>query len=376
MGSCVSAKVVDTSGEEFSDFFKEKKKEDQDPKYIGWLNDIKRVARPSYHPLHITAPPDSEPVRNIEKVFRFKRFVAAGSSGKVYEVVEIISGIVRACKVFNKKKMVFMSGRKIKKARNNIVGEIKMGLALKHPNIVSVHDAFENSRFVFVITEMMQGREMFDFVVGRKTFFEADAVHMVKQVSSALAYMHTKGVIHRDLKPENIMLKKEHVDGQQVDIKLIDFGFSRTLKFNAKTTSVVGSPYYVAPEVSTCTGYDASADMWSLGIVTYVLLSGMRPYPARGPSGENDAPELDSKEWKDISDLAKDFVSKLLRVTPSQRMTAVEALEHKWLRSDLDVKLLSTKNLSSFVSTTTERSSETTEESKRAIDEELSASYP
>ncbi|MBA0831836.1 hypothetical protein Goarm_016268 [Gossypium armourianum] len=168
---------------------------------------------------------------------------------------------------------------------------------------------------------------------GRYT--EDDAKAIVVQILSVVSFCHLQGVVHRDLKPENFLFTS---GGEDADMKLIDFGLSDFIRPDGRLNDIVGSAYYVAPEVLH-RSYSLEADIWSIGVITYILLCGSRPFWARTESGIfrsvlRSDPNFDDLPWPSVTPEAKDFVKRLLNKDYRKRMTAVQALTHPWLRDD------------------------------------------
>jgi serine/threonine protein kinase len=201
--------------------------------------------------------------------------------------------------------------------------EYKIMTSMNHPYIVRCYDAKETDTQVFLFLELMEGGELFDKIIEMSKFSEAMAAEVSYNVLGALNYMHSKGIIHRDLKPENMLIAKKGDIGQ---IKLTDFGLSKMIDEQSTIMKTAcGTPAYVAPEVlnNKGHGYDHKVDVWSMGVIIYILLCGFPPF-----YGSNDS-QLFSKikrgdykflkpYWDPISAEAKDFVKKMLVVDPKQ----------------------------------------------------------
>jgi len=215
--------------------------------------------------------------------------------------------------------------------------EIEIMQQVAHPNIIKLRQVFENEKkYVYLVMELVTGGELFDRIVDKSQYGEKDAALLTKKMVDALKYLHERKIAHRDLKPENILLANQMSD---TDVKLADFGLSRMIDESTMMKTACGTPTYVAPEVLKATGYGPEVDMWSIGVITYILLCGFPPFYGdtipemfeQIMSGTFDYPE---EYWETISDHAKDFINKLLKVNPSERMTAVAALEHPWLANN------------------------------------------
>lgn len=205
---------------------------------------------------------------------------------------------------------------------------------LDHPNIIKLYDVFEGTRHLHLVQELCTGGELFDRIIARGHYSEHDAAVLVRKILLAVKHCHDRDICHRDLKPENFLFQTKAEDAE---LKVIDFGLSRMddgLSAGVMTTRV-GTPYYIAPEVLG-RHYDKSCDLWSIGVITYILLCGYPPFygdtdPEIFASVRAGRYDFDSPEWTYVSNEAKDFISNLLLLKPSQRLTAEEALRHPWL---------------------------------------------
>lgn len=215
--------------------------------------------------------------------------------------------------------------------------EVKMLKALSgHKHLVKFHDACEDSNNVYIVMELCEGGELLDRILSRGGKYpEDDAKVIIKQILNVVAFCHLQGVVHRDLKPENFLFTSRNEDA---DMKLIDFGLSDFIRPEERLNDIVGSAYYVAPEVLH-RSYSSEADMWSIGVITYILLCGSRPFWARTESGIFRAvlradPNFDDLPWPTVSPEAKDFVKRMLNKDYRKRMTAAQALTHPWLQDE------------------------------------------
>eukprot|EP01113_Clastostelium_recurvatum_P017422 TRINITY_DN2044_c0_g1_i1.p1 TRINITY_DN2044_c0_g1~~TRINITY_DN2044_c0_g1_i1.p1 ORF type:complete len:496 (+),score=141.35 TRINITY_DN2044_c0_g1_i1:84-1490(+) len=210
--------------------------------------------------------------------------------------------------------------------------EIQIMQKLRHKNIIQLIDKYETPTELFLVLELVNGGELFDKIVEKGFYSEEDAAKLVYQILDGVSYMHRHGVVHRDLKPENLLCAGK--DGEVC--KIADFGLSKDMSTGNLQTSC-GTPSYVAPEVLSGGTYDAECDLWSVGVITYVLLCGFTPF-----YGETQRELFDritradysfpSPEWDEISPAAKDFVKKVLLLNPHERLSAQNALEHPWLK--------------------------------------------
>ncbi|XAR73961.1 Non-specific serine/threonine protein kinase [Bertholletia excelsa] len=220
--------------------------------------------------------------------------------------------------------------------------EVKILRALTgHDNLVQFYDAYEDNESVYIVMELCEGGELLDRILSRGgKYTEDDAKAVLIQILNVVSFFHLQGVVHRDLKPENFLFTSKDENSQ---LKAIDFGLSDFVKPDSKLNDIVGSAYYVAPEVlHRC--YSTEADIWSIGVIAYILLCGSRPFWARTESGIFRSvlkadPSFDELPWPSLSSDAKDFVKRLLNKDPRKRMTAAQALSHPWIKNSNDIKV-------------------------------------
>jgi calcium/calmodulin-dependent protein kinase I len=218
----------------------------------------------------------------------------------------------------------------VKNKPEMLTNEVDILLRVKHPGIIGLMDLFDTPDKMMLCMELVSGGELFDRIVEREQFTEPEARGVMQQLFDALQYLHAQGIVHRDLKPENLLLANDKDD----IIKIADFGLSKIYTEEMMSTAC-GTPGYVAPEILQCEGYDRQIDMWSAGVIMYILLCGYPPF-----YNENDGRlfdsimagqyEFHSPYWDNISSQAKDLIKKLLVVNPKQRLNATQALEHEW----------------------------------------------
>ncbi|KAM3690811.1 hypothetical protein ACB098_09G151500 [Castanea mollissima] len=220
--------------------------------------------------------------------------------------------------------------------------EVKILRALSgHKNLVQFYDAYEDDDNVYIVMELCNGGELLDRILSRGgKYSEEDARVVMVQILSVVAYCHLQGVVHRDLKPENFLFTSKD---ENSPLKAIDFGLSDYVKPDERLNDIVGSAYYVAPEVLH-RSYQTEADMWSIGVIAYILLCGSRPFWARTESGIFRAvlkadPSFEEAPWPSLSPDAIDFVKRLLNKDYRKRLTAAQALSHPWLANHHDVKI-------------------------------------
>ncbi|KAK4734770.1 hypothetical protein R3W88_009031 [Solanum pinnatisectum] len=255
--------------------------------------------------------------------------------------------------------------------------EVKILKALSgHQNLVKFYDAFEDANNVYIVMELCEGGELLDRILSRGgRYTEEDAKSIVVQILNVVAFCHLQGVVHRDLKPENFLFAKKDEDSP---MKVIDFGLSDFIKPDQRLNDIVGSAYYVAPEVLH-RSYSIEADMWSIGVITYILLCGSRPFWARTESGIFRSvlradPNFEDSPWPAVSAEARDFVKRLLNKDHRKRMTASQALTHPWLRTEnpfIPLDILIFKLVKSYIRTSPLKRAALKALSKALTEEEL-----
>ncbi|KAI9021846.1 kinase-like domain-containing protein [Hyaloraphidium curvatum] len=215
--------------------------------------------------------------------------------------------------------------------------EIAILTQLHHPNVIQLLDWFETKEHVCLVFEQAAGGELFDRIEQLGHYTERDAACIAAVLCNALAYVHAKGVLHRDLKTHNVLFSGPEFDSR---IVLVDFGISKQLRGPTDFTTTVGmgTPSFTAPEVIEGVKYTSKCDDWSMGVLAHHLLCGYGPFDGGVDymdilAKQAKGPQFDSEEWKPISAEAKDFVKRLLTISPRKRMTAAEALDHPWIRN-------------------------------------------
>jgi len=257
--------------------------------------------------------------------FSIEKYISKGQFGKVFTCKQTFSDQTYAVKIYYGKAK-----------KTSVQNEVSILTQLNHKNIVKVIGVDINSDNPTVVMEFLSGGELFTFIQQtRGNVLESVCVTIIKQIVSAVAFIHSKNILHLDLKPENVLF----VDNDSWDLKLIDFGHSKKVFPNEVVTDVGGTVDYLAPEVIQSGGKVGKwSDMWSLGVIAYMLLVGEYPF-----SGENDretCQNICSSDWYGDSLLqgrkslvAANFVTRLLTIDVSKRMTAIDALNHDWLKS-------------------------------------------
>jgi len=228
-----------------------------------------------------------------------------------------------------------------------LMREIEIMKKVDHPNILKLYEVFESKNYLHLVLEHVTGGELFNHIVTRGEYSEKDASSIVRQIISAVAYLHTNNIAHRDLKPQNLLCSS--TDGN--DIRVADFGLSKMFGNGESLKTCCGSPEYVAPEVLECKSYSKACDMWSVGIITYVLLTGRFPFWHKNKSQLYDLIRYANYGWPpglEISTEAQDLISHLLDKSPDKRYTAEQALQHQWI-AGTGQEIANTKRLTSPV---------------------------
>ncbi|XP_074558753.1 CDPK-related kinase 3-like [Curcuma longa] len=292
--------------------------------------------------------------KNIESKYEIGKEVGKGHFGNTCLARAKkgeLKGQLVAIKIISKAKMTTAI------AIEDVRREVKILKSLAgHANLVKFYEAYEDEINVYIIMELCGGGELLERILSRGgKYTEKDAKVIVIQILSVIAFCHLQGVVHRDLKPENFLFTTKD---ENAPMKIIDFGLSDFIRPDERLNDIVGSAYYVAPEVLH-RSYSTEADMWSIGVITYILLCGSRPFWARTESGIFRAvlradPNFDESPWPAISLEAKDFVRRLLNKDYRKRMSAAKALSHPWLRDEhhqtpLDIQIY--KSVKSYLRT-------------------------
>jgi len=260
----------------------------------------------------------------VEDFYEFGKEIGKGGFSVVYKAKEISTGKHFAIKRIQKDE----EGVDIELLKR----EIYIMKKVDHPNILKLYEVYEDDDHFFLVLELVEGLELFDKIVDRGNYSESDAANIVKQILEAVRYLHKEGIVHRDLKPENLLSAGE---GENEVVKVADFGFAKNFGEEKLVTSC-GSPGYVAPEVLTDDTYTNAVDMWSVGVIIYILLSGYPPFYDESPPKifkkiTEAKYDFDDPVWEDISDLAKDLIKKLLIKDPNERLSAKKCLKHPWI---------------------------------------------
>nr|BAB82378.1 myosin light chain kinase [Physarum polycephalum] len=199
---------------------------------------------------------------------------------------------------------------------------------LDHPQTVRLKEVFNSDDVCIIVQELVNGGELFERISEQGVFSEKYANKFFRDLLLVVKYLHEQGIVHRDLKPENIMLSDQ---SEEAVLKLIDFGASKFAQHDKAINGVRGTPPYMAPEIFAYQSYGKPVDMWSLGVILYVILSGMFPYDPE--ERRFDCPFI-SPEFDEISESAQDILLKLMEINPEKRYTVDQALEHPWVTGE------------------------------------------
>ncbi|KAK8571549.1 hypothetical protein V6N12_027634 [Hibiscus sabdariffa] len=266
---------------------------------------------------------------NILEKYEIGEELGRGEFGITYQCVHLETKEIYACKKISKAKL------KTDIDVEDVTREVEIMMHLpKHPNLVSFREAFEDNDAVYLVMELCRGGELFDRIVAKGHYTERAAAKVIKTILEIVKVCHRHGVVHRDLKPENFLLADE---SEAAPIKVIDFGLSIFYEPGERFSDIVGSPYYMAPEVLR-RNYGKEIDIWSTGVILYILLCGVPPFWADTEEGIAHAiirGEIDFERdpWPKISEEAKDLVTCMLDPNPYTRMTVQEVLEHTWIQN-------------------------------------------
>lgn len=273
---------------------------------------------------------DSKSYTDIQKYYNFIKVLGSGRYGTVREAAK--KGMSPA--LLSNYAVKSLSKADIAQDLMYYRRELEILMHVDHPNIVNFFEVYEDEAYIHIVMELCSGGDLFDHLNLVGSFSEQAAVEITKQLISAINHLHTMKVCHRDLKPENFMYLDTSKRG---GIKLVDFGLAKRWKGTQLMKSKVGSPYFVAPEVMTG-NYDFRCDVWSLGVVLYLLLCGQPPFLGNNATevynkSKEGVVVFDSKVWLRVSDHAKDLICKMLVVNPHDRITLSQAAGHPFFRT-------------------------------------------
>ncbi|XP_062305865.1 calcium/calmodulin-dependent protein kinase type II delta 1 chain isoform X11 [Osmerus eperlanus] len=250
-----------------------------------------------------------------------------GAFSVVRRCMKISTGQEYAAKIINTKKLSARDHQKLER-------EARICRLLKHPNIVRLHESISEEGFHYLVFDLVTGGELFEDIVAREYYSEADASHCIQQILESVSHCHQNGIVHRDLKPENLLLASK-LKGAAV--KLADFGLAIEVQGEQQAWfGFAGTPGYLSPEVLRKDPYGKPVDMWACGVILYILLVGYPPFWDEDQhrlyqqikAGAYDFP---SPEWDTVTPEAKDLINKMLTINPVKRVTATDALKHPWI---------------------------------------------
>ena len=273
-------------------------------------------------------------MKDIRDIYKFKEKPLGGGN---------FGTVRKAYRREEKSKKQYFAIKSISKKNLNekdfegLVKEVDIISSLDHPNIIKFYETYHDKFYFHLVMELCKGKDSFNQIVIKEKCEEKKVVSLITKVLLAIAHCHSRGITHRDLKPENILFESDEPDAE---IKIIDFGLSRKYAKDEKMHSILGTPYYVAPEVLKG-NYNEKCDIWSIGAMTYLLLCGQ--YPFNGSSDKeifdnilNSNVKFNSSKWNKISNNAKSFVKLCLEKNPDKRPSAIKALDHPWFANVLN----------------------------------------
>ncbi|KAG8385738.1 hypothetical protein BUALT_Bualt03G0076400 [Buddleja alternifolia] len=283
-----------------------------------------------------------KPFEDVKSKYTIGKELGRGQFGVTYSCTEISTRHHYACKSILKRKLVSRNDKEDMKREVHIMQHLS-----GQPNIVEFKGAYEDRQSVHLVMELCGGGELFDRIIAQGHYSERAAADLCRQIVNVVHHCHFMGVMHRDLKPENFLLSSKNEKGM---LKATDFGLSVFIEEGKVYRDIVGSAYYVAPEVLR-RSYGKEIDVWSAGVILYILLSGVPPFWAETEKGIFDAilkeeVDFDSQPWPSISNSAKDLVQKMLTKDPKKRITSIQVLEHPWIKGQASDKPIDSAVLS------------------------------
>ncbi|XP_030215535.1 LOW QUALITY PROTEIN: calcium/calmodulin-dependent protein kinase type II subunit beta-like [Gadus morhua] len=259
--------------------------------------------------------------------FQLYEELGKGAFSVVRRCVKLCTGQEYAAKIINTKKLSARDHQKLER-------EARICRLLKHSNIVRLHDSISEEGFHYLLFDLVTGGELFEDIVAREYYSEADASHCIQQILEAVLHCHQMGVVHRDLKPENLLLASKC---KNAAVKLADFGLAIEVQGEQQAWfGFAGTPGYLSPEVLRKEAYGKPVDIWACGVILYILLVGYPPFWDEDQhklyqqikAGAYDFP---SPEWDTVTPEAKNLINQMLTINPAKRITAQEALKHPWV---------------------------------------------
>ncbi|XP_070503256.1 calcium/calmodulin-dependent protein kinase type II alpha chain isoform X4 [Chironomus tepperi] len=259
--------------------------------------------------------------------YEIKEELGKGAFSIVKRCVQKSTGLEFAAKIINTKKLTSRDFQKLER-------EARICRKLQHPNIVRLHDSIQEENFHYLVFDLVTGGELFEDIVAREFYSEADASHCIQQILESVNHCHQNGVVHRDLKPENLLLASK---AKGAAVKLADFGLAIEVQGEQQAWfGFAGTPGYLSPEVLKKEPYGKAVDIWACGVILYILLVGYPPFwdedqhrlYAQIKAGTYDYP---SPEWDTVTSEAKNLINQMLTVNPYKRISAADALKHPWI---------------------------------------------
>ena len=273
-----------------------------------------------------------EKKQKVTDQYKILTKLGAGAFGSVYKVLDNSSKMIRAMKIIKRENLKYQDDDQL------FLKEIEILKNIDHPNIIKIYEYYMDSQQFYVITEYISGGELYDSISQWTDFNEPKAAYIMQQILSAIFYLHSLNIVHRDIKPENIMIetKKSGQEENKFSIKLIDFGTCNYLEPDNFLSLKVGTPYYIAPEVIN-KHYNHKCDVWSAGVTLFILLSGFPPFYGKTATKifeaiKKEKLSFEFKEFKQVSEEAKDLISCMLEKNSNKRISAEKALNHKWFK--------------------------------------------
>ena len=298
-------------------------------------------------------------VERFKDLYETKKQLGQGSFGQVRLGMHRKSGVPCAIKIIKKS---LLSQAEIYETL--MKQELEVLEKTDHPHITRVFELLEDKRQYYVIMELVSGGNLLEKVIELKMMTEPLAADVINQLLLSLNYMHSQGITHRDLKPENLLCEPSE-DKKKLNVKLTDFGFACFYQQDQKLELSLGSPLYMAPELCAETEYDQRVDVWSTGVIAYILLSGMPPFVGQSKdriyaSIQHSQPAFTKEVWKQVSPNAIDFIKKCLNKDYTKRPEVSELLNHSWIKEMVQEKTVSNNlqlevgaNLANFTKTST-----------------------
>ncbi|CAG9331684.1 unnamed protein product [Blepharisma stoltei] len=284
------------------------------------------IHKSSIHPSIITM--------NVKDFWKIHEIIGKGHFGAVYRGTPV-DNLYKNYAIKSIPKKMFRKDNRIRYLK----GELETLQMLDHPNIIKLYQSYEDSSSLYLVTEYCSGGKLLDKIITRRVFSEKEAASIILKILKTIFYLHANNISHRDIKPDNFLFEN---NSEKAELKLIDFGLSKICGSEARISSVVGTPQYVAPEVLEG-NYDSKCDLWSLGAIMYLMLTGKMAMDVRSPAEafvalktkevRTQGPDIDM-----ISASGKDLLWKLLKKNPRERIDARDALEHKWFTEQKEKK--------------------------------------